>query len=343
MACFKNLSLSAQEDDTPLDQAIYSGAQNKIFGVRGKWLYKFNADTGKKEAEIRFATSVFGSSSICELGTSLYVAVTSSAKDFLDQPPFTNAVMRPERDIYKITTATMALVGPLGLGDSVIGQFPLFNASSNIYGFRNLLTTGSVITGYGNNLGVFRLDPANIPGATSGGEGGDMNSILDLDYDPIEDAIWQASPDTRDVWVTDSAFSMSGHTTPDVIATSPAYRGICFCPVNTQVYAVDGTNQVIKIDAAGAYATLPAFFTNPVWSSLFILEAAAKPVKIKFNAQDNLIYIPTFSHDTVEVLDPATDTITAIKTGFTDVFDCVFTPSKKFGVQNSSVGLREIT
>lgn len=348
MACSRNFSLSAKEDDTPLESAIYSGAQNKIFGVRGKWLYKFNAETGKKEAEIRFTTSALSPSSICEVGTSLYIGVRQSAKDLLDQTPFTNAVMRPERDIFKINAATMAVVGVLGLGDSVLGQFPPFDNQSYAYGWTSLFTVGTKIVGLGGSLGMFLVDPTNLPGGISLSTfPSQADAICDIDYDPVQGAFWTNDARSRDIWVTDSAFSLTAHTTPDTIATSPPYRGLTFCPAGTghalpKVYAVDGTSRVIKIDANVAYSTLPGFFTDPTWSSLFILEAAAKPVKIKYNAQDDKIYIPTWDHDTVEVLDPATDTITAIKTGFTDVFDCVFTPTKKFGVQNSSVALREI-
>lgn len=350
MSCSKALTLSTQEDDTPLDQAIYSGAQDKIYGVRGKWLYKFNADTGKKEAEVRFSTAVLGPTSICEIGTSLYVGVRLSAKDLLNQTPFTNAVMRPERDIFKITTATMAVVGPLGMGDSILGQFPAFNTESYGFGFGSLLRIGlTQIAGFGASLGWFVIDPTNLPGGLAGlSTTSEAQALPDIDYDITNDCIWITDATTRDVYVSKADFSLRANTTPDVVATSPPYRGLTFCPAGTghalpKVYAVTGTNEVIKINADVAYATLPGFLDNPTWSSLFVLEAAAKPVRIKYNAQDDKIYIPTWSHDTVEILDPSTDTIVAVKTGFTEAFDFVVTATgKKFAVCNASTGLQPI-
>ncbi len=350
MSCSKALTLSAQEDDTPLDQAIYSGAQDKIFGVRGKWLYKFNADTGKKESEIRFSTSVLGATSICEIGNFLYIGVRLSAKDLLGQTPGTNAVMRPERDIFKITTATIAVVGPIGMGDSTLGSFPSFDANSYVNGFGSLKSVGlTQIAGFSGDTSWFIVDPTNLPGGAGFGNTALAEVTPDIDYDPTTDCLWYNDASFRDVWVTKNGnFILGAHTTPDTIDTSPPYRGLTFCPAGTghpnpKVYAVDGTNQVIKIDADVAYSTLPGFLTNPTWTSLFVLGAAAKPIRIKYNAQDDKIYIPTWSNDTVEVLDPATDTIVAVKTGFTEPFDFVVTATgKKYAVCNAATGLQPI-
>lgn len=349
MACNTTLSLSLKEDDTPLDQAIYSSAQNKIYGVRGKWLYRFNATTGVKEAAMRFNDYAFSPTSICEFGSYLYIATTVVASDLLQQPPGTNATMRPDRDVFKIDTAAFSLVGALGLGDSVLGTLPGYDRSY-FYGFRNLLKVGSYIVGWGSDIGTFKFDPTNIPGGDYYSTfPNQSNVITDIAYDPDKSCLWVADSYSRDVWVTLLDFSDREPWTPDVIATTPAPRGLTFYPGATpKVYAVNGTNQVVKVDADVAYATLPGFLNNPTWSSLFILEAAAKPIKIKYQPNGSApypgkIFIPTWANDTVEILDPTSDTIVSIKTGFSDPIDVVFTPTKAFAVQNSGQGLKEIT
>lgn len=349
MACARSFTLNQKvEEDIPLDQAIYSATADKIYGVRGKWVYRFNATTGAKEAELRFTDLMLGESYICELGTNLYISGWRSCADLIQDPSGLNSIMRPERDVFEIDRSAFTVTGPLGLGDSLIGAFPGPGLQSYVFGYRNLFTIGSEIFGFASQSNKwFRFDPTNLAGAVFlNFNNPNSDAILDIAYDPAQSAIWTTSAASREAYVADTNYDISSNsafTTPSVFGVAPAFRGLCVSPANIKVYAVTGTGDLVKINANVAYATMPAGFSNATYSVLTILDAAATPVKIRYNAVDGLIYIPTLAHDTVEVLNPATDTIVAIKTGFVDPLDVVFTPTKKWAVQNSGKGLQEIT
>src|SRR5690349_9862974 len=82
--------------------------------------------------------------------------------------------------------------------------------------------------------------------------------------------------------------------------------GITFCPSNTNAYAVTGTTNLLKINAAAAYAGNgfgTSRFTNDFATSLIALTnstlATAHPAKIKYRQYNNRLYIPTWENDRV--------------------------------------------
>src|SRR6185436_13463756 len=128
---------------------------------------------------------------------------------------------------------------------------------------------------------------------------------------------------------------------PTPTVTLPMY-GLTVAP-GTQIYAVTKTADIVKLDGAAAVATMPANYSNATWTLLNLLPAGANPIRIKYNPYDGLIYVPNWAHDSVSVIDPATDSAVDVITGFSSPFDVVFSPVAKFAVQLSSTGLRKIT
>lgn len=319
--------------DVPLDSAIYSSNLGQIVGVRGQYLYTFNATTGAKISEKRIADDfIFAEASVAEVGSFLYVALW---RRVARPTPFASYA----GDIIRVTPATLAPTA-LGLGNSITG--------SGI-GFSNLVTDGTFLygtTGYsgqGTGSGMFQCDPLNAIATY-------VERTL-LDVRGVVDLIWDADPATTSVWRVygggPEVYGIYAPTFPAVVrnVVNPTPAFICggtIAPATHQMYCVGMNSTVLKVDIATAVASLPVNFDLCTASSLAILAASAKPCKIKYNAEDGLIYVPTWSGDTVEVLDPASDTITSIKTGFTAPHDCVFSPGHKWAVQQSAQGLKEI-
>lgn len=318
--------------DVPLDSAIYSSNLGQIVGVRGQYLYTFNANTGAKIQEKRIVDDcLFGEASITEIGAFLYVS-------FWRRVAYPNASNWPAwgGDVYRVTPATLAATA-LNLANQITGLG---------IGFANLTTDGSYLygtTGHSNTgtgSGLFQVDPTNVATYVE-------KSLLDVRQ--VVDVVWDATANV--LWMVygggPEVYGIYAPTFPALDAnvvnpTPPFICGGTIVPGTHQMYCVSVTNTVRKVDLATATALLPASFQNCTATALTILAATAKPCKIKYNAEDGLIYVPTWSGDTVEVLDPASDTITSIKTGFTAPHDCVFSPGHKWAVQQSAQGLKEI-
>lgn len=304
-----------------LDNAIYSAAQDKIYGVNGQWIFKFNASTGAREAEFRFVgDNIFGEGSIVEVGGFLYVGLwREPASDF--------------PDIYKI---------PYDFSSSTA----LGLTASGLQGYYNLDTDGTNIFFYGDagvgTVAIYAFDPSNPIGTLSSSDTGSGVGLLNqIQMDTAHNIVWYArNARSSGLGCTDGVFPLSTGSLFELSSSPPAanqWSTGCAYVGTGKLYGVNGrTNAVLKGNAPNT----PGSFG---FSVLSILQSSARPYKIRYNPHDGLVYIPTFSGDTVEVLDPATDTISAIKTGFTAPFDCVFTPAKKWALQNYRTPLKEIT
>lgn len=331
MGCSKVLSIiRADGGDTPLDGAIFSAAGAAIYGVRGQYLYKFNATTGRKESEYRFVDDVyFSDASIVEVGGLLYIGVWRAGIEEL-------GVATQNADIFQV---------PLAFGSSTrLGLASVAPGTFGLCGFTGLITDGVKIYGYWGPraMDIFSVDPTNIStfdsDSFSVGEGFNINQ---MDVDISNGVLWATGGDVSQAYCRE--VDMNGIEEAGSFTYVATMLGVCVVPgAPPSVYYVTGSRAVLKANVAQAYAAAP-FLSQFTVASTNLLQVTAKPIRIRYNPYDGLVYIPTGSGDTVEILNPATDTITAVKTGFTAPIDCVFTPTKKFAVQNSSVGLREIT
>lgn len=336
MACPASLTIEQEsEGDTPLFQAIYLSGLDKIIGIHGQWLYKFNASTGAKEAELRWAPSIINEAYICNIGNTVYVSAWRGVIENYRPFPYD----RPYRNVYAVNASTMLVTG---LIDVAINDDAPY--SPDFYqGFRNIITDGTLLYGWNGSGLYWRMNPANTATYTTFDDGDSHNSpLIDMLLETTNGLVWTTNNSTAQKAV--SAFDITNlsakcRSTPLNGPTDPNPVGITFDPVHNRIYGVQGDADVFSFDAS---AVAPPAMNNFGWTRLSILQAAATPVRIKYNSVDGLIYVPGWASDQVEVLNPSTNTITAVKTGFTAPFDVVFTPLKKFAVQNSSVGLREI-
>lgn len=346
-----------KEADTPLDQAIFSSTNNAIYGVRGKWVYRFNATTGKVEASSRWADDILGISSICDIGGTIYVCGWESLKNSQDLGDTTYPVYPDNRDIFTINPTTLAATNthlwrdafktgggsPSGYtydGYYLFGPARIMAAGSLLWG-----VSGGSDGGNGQNLNFFIIDPANAATHTninaqavlsSNGRTGPrgMDMVYDADNGRVglTQPLGYAGGSDKNIRLMNAVSGAEiNYESGNSQAAGLFLTGICYYPTADKFYAVRNTNSILKWDSP-----------TDTLTDLNLLDSSANPMRIKYNPADGLIYIPTWNHDTVAILDPATDTITTEKTGFFDPIDVVFTASKKFAVQNSGVPLREI-
>lgn len=328
-----------------LDMAIYSSSQTCIYGVRGQWVYKFNATTGAKISEFRFVKDViFAESYIVEVAGNLYISTWRNA---LESDSVQNA---PYQDIWRVNYALNSSVA-LGLNSLAVFNSYQFAALFSS-GFANLVTDGTYIYGrYGVEARyIFKLNPAIASpyGAAKLSWTVSRNKhVNDLASDTVNGVIWSTGTDVSKVAASLNTISGGGQRSSDTVIDTTL--GCCVVPGSPpQVYFVTGGQDVYGVDVASAYDAFPPTTFNAYNATSFSLpDSDTQPMRIKYNAYDGKIYVPGWVNDKVYVYTPSVGYPTAPAlsstfTGFTAPHDCVFTPSKKWAVQNSSTGLREI-
>ncbi len=321
-----------------MDQAIYHAGTNKIFGVRGQWLFQFNATTGALEATLRFAPDAIGRSCMTQIGDNLYIGLSSTT----DPIPFAFPVGSfAGRDIWQVTASTFTAVGRLGLDVNLIYSYGAFGISQ-IYGkgWINLQTDGVGLLGYNDDDGEWSLNTSFAAGYHTRSYSGPTDSV----YDAINSAVWYANPtspniDARAADMTDLADTC--HNTGNCGAVS----GIAYASDFGRVYCVRNTSELLWVSTVGIF---PAY-NNFAFGVLNTGVANANPFKLKYvpygggHPFSHKILIPNFFANSVTVWDPATNLIVSTKTGFDSPFDIVNTPTKSFAVQSGVTGLKEIT
>lgn len=329
-----------------LDQAIYESTTGKIFGVRGQWLFQFNAATGVLEQSARFAKDVTSVSTITVLGAPavLYLGTTFvPSSDILAGTPY------PDVDIYKVgasdfvTNGASASFSKLGLGakNRAYSQFTNFVAR----GWQNMVTVGSKLLGYNDGQGLWNVDPTNLPGFANSS----ALVVQDISVDTVNNVVWTASPGDPDVYAVATDFSTECND------TNGNLNGVCGVTFwkdptgitfpNGKAYAVNGTFQFWSIDATGHF---PAF-TNFTAVQKSTGRVNANPIRIKAvnnqagNAHNGKVLIPTWSDDAVVIWNPLTEAVESVQTGFTAPFDVVVCPTTNWAIQSGPVGLKQIT
>lgn len=314
----------------PLEQAIYSSTHDAIYGVRGGWVHKFNATTGALITSAVFSSDAVGPASITEIGGVIYVCSWWTLK-----VSFPTA-FRNNRDLFTIDPNTLSATNTNIWSDYQGGSDPSQDWTYGIYQITNdgtriwgLLTNGSSIA-----LSPFYVLPSNPSGLESNSQyiGGGGPSGAELIWDSTNNVAVRVGQDYGGF----ISYNMSGVFPPTMVQTvypDQQLVGVCYCASKNRYYAVDNTSILVTCDAAN-FSTIGSVNTG---------EALANPRRIKWNSVDGYIYVPGWASNSVIVIDPETNTVVATKTGFNQPWDVVFTPTKKFAVQNAPIGLREIT
>ena len=343
MACSKSLTINVEsvEGDMPLDQAIFMSGINKIIGVRGRWIYKFNSDTGELEASGRWCTGANGVASMAAIGSTLYVSgYATSIRRVTGNFPYTSDAL----EVVRFNTSSMET----DLVISDISNYAGFNYNPNTNpGFRDMISVDNylVFTTYAD---IVSVDPTDVAGTWDGFSNFQQyTSFSDISHNASLDLICQTRANNQELYWYDSSDIAGGSTNASAYSDPHPTDSSSFCACGTTMssanscgYSVEGRGNFIKHD-------LSQFGTGLIPTRrLSILDTDATPVRIKCSPLNGKIYVPCGRTDTVYVFDPVAyasdETPGTPLTGFDDPIDVVFTGSKAFAVQNGRVGLKEI-
>lgn len=352
MGCFKALTIQPALSAMPLDQAIYAAARDRIYGVRGGYIYEFNATTGALIQSFRYQAPAFGDASICydPVNDKLFCSVWRDMA--FANGGDTNYDIIVSKKLYRINPTTPMTVD---VSAEINGE-PLFpgyiGTSQQHLGPHRIIYNAGVIycATYGNtNSNLCSINVATLAVITNG-ESPSWNNGYWLDF-----CIQPAGAEPLQIWLVDPTAKVQPCADPALTYASSAYfeydatdyaapyniiYGVCWCAATGRMYGTCRKPTVLRWtpDLAGSpFTDIAALNTG---------DANATPYRIAYNPYDGLIYVPGYKSNNVVVIQPGAgatlDTIVATRTGFDSPFDVVFTPTKKWAVQQGDVPLKEI-
>lgn len=330
----------------PLDQAVYSASQDKIYGVRGGYVYEFNPTTGAKINSARYGAPAFGDASIAYDTVNDKIFCSVWREMGFANGGDTNFQIITAKKLFRIVPATLAVDASAEINGEV--GFPGYIAADEqwIGPHRLLYYSGLIYCASGGNTNS-RFCSVNVStlAVVTNGDTLPWNMGFWLDFcvqtGGAEPSIWIGWPDRRVrplklTTLTNGPSIYYDYLATDYAAPYNILYGVCYCVSNGKIYGTTRSQTVIAWtpNTVGSPFALTTINTG---------DASATPYRIAYNPYDGLIYVPGYASNNVVVIDPATDTVAATKTGFDSPFDCVFTPTKKWAVQQGGVPLREIT
>lgn len=319
------------------DAVVYN---NKIYGVSGPYVMRFDGTTGVKEATQRVAQPLRGPMSIATVGTMIYVAGW-------DDPSVNSTAAQLRKQIFPVNPTTLAIGTGFGWAqlfdetyhNTANGPKWIAGAFSKIYG--TLYSTANQSKTF-----IFFIDPLNLT---------DNSGTATTDYPeqvyPREclgfgpgafggGYIYTTSTWDLEVWRITADISTNGPfgDVRDYFSVTPHRPiGIVHSTAASKQYVVCGTENLLRIDSWATHSTGTYTVLN-----LGAVQANVAPFKIFNNSYDGKLYIPDQVNDGIIVWDTTSET-GVWKSGFAAPLGCVFTATKKWAFQQSATGLKEIT
>jgi len=326
--------------DMPLDQAVYDPVRDVIFGVRGGYIFEFDASTGLPTANrSRFASNGFRSFVCYEPITDrIFVSFAADVGGW-----DCSLTTKPALCIYKINPATLAVETTYDLGTNLLvqGGFTLCNSGGGYFGggIRNLVQFNGYIYGVASYAGAHSVFSPFRLNVTTGALEGFNGNWNDDGHCPIAvNASGYFFVSWSNTFVPfnlgllmDGTINAQGPFPSIFDPIAPPVGGFALLPTN-ELVVVSKTPNLYRVAAdlqSAAHFTLSDALATPYWCRL--------------SPYDGLVYIPTFRSNKVIVWNPGTNSEVATKTGFDSPFDMVFTPAKAWAVQQGLVSLKEIT
>lgn len=328
--CSEITPTAFREVDMPLNSASYDAARNKIYAASLGRIFRFNGSTGAREAVSRIFTPQIGDEVYCsyDLTTdSIWVPQWRSTA----QGNATTAALRNDH-LLKINPTTLAVTTDFDIGAD------LGNSSFQAVGGPRKIRTNAGL-GYITNIKVetprtdtYLYDLNNIAASWIANQNHGDSGMWEC-IDIANGTFFYANSEERQVRTCGllTLSDVDGIGNSALINTARRIYGTCWSTMNSRVYACTRTQFVHKLEIGGALSDI----------TIDLGRTNANPHNIRFNANNNRVYAPLYADDTVAIINPADDSF-VIQTGFDSPFDCVFSATKAFALQHSSVGLKEI-
>lgn len=327
-----------------LNQACYLASTDKIYGVIENYIVKFNALTGAKEAYAKVAAPLYGP---CTCVAGVGVIYVGAWADFSYNDTDHWNISYQNKGVFNVDPATLAVTNYFELDK----RYQVFEGAvyRNYFGWgagEMLIKDGylywdETFPGLHQVMRVAIADPTdstindNFKRGWTGfrPEGWCCGTRLGTDY------MWSLDGNQQQVEIFtitpppgpfDTPFDPYV-SSPDLAPYDPA--AVIYVPSADKVYAVAGTDVMLRVDALGGGLT--ALNLGAVWADV-------KPYRIRISPLNGKLYIPCQHQNVVIVWDTATETGVAKSTLIESPVDVVFTGTKAFAVQSGPVPLREI-
>lgn len=330
-----------------MDQAVFDSTDNLIIGVRGGRVFKCNATTGAVISSADYSPLAFGPSSIVwDSGLNRCFSTSWNIGHY----NFDNTKDIAVRNIYRIVPTTLAV-------DIVKDIYSMFTPGDGAMmppllpgpacGFSAMRTSGGNIYATGWDGGAatgpeevfFQISPDLTTvknfirmGSNAGSSFSPNNSMAVTGTRvfgvEVADAIYW--------WLDFSDLTYATFGLSDNLANLQGMIALEYAPIQNKIFVTDEFQFV--------YVFNPLFdplTPDPLLATINTGRSLFNGVSIRYNTNDQHLYIAGGADNVVIVMNPANNTF-VVKTGFDLPCDFVFTPAHKFAVQHGSTPLKEI-
>ena len=301
-----------------LQDAVYYDGY--VYGTEGNFVVKMDASTGEVIQREMVAAPAFSPMRIAIHGTTLYVSIWNSPIAHVD------SVDHPVTGIYPVNPTDLTVGTKLNLYDAFGHAIPNFSNGPS-----SLVSGGGMLCGVWrhalNQLTsfAFKVDPANLANYGSSAS----ERIRPCDFIGCDDTyLYIPNAYNNSVYRIEIAGVMNFdnvNIAKQVLAVEPLGDGTAYC--------VTGGTSLIYISNFGTAANSTI--------DLSTIQAGVAPMRLRFNPDTGLLYIPCQNKNGIIVYDTVGGT-GAWKSGFDSPIDCVFTGTKNWAVQSGSTNLMEI-
>lgn len=343
--CQVTLTLSPG-GDMPADGAIYHPTRNSFFVVRQGYISEYSTGLVLVQGPSRFAASINGRSSIAydSVNDRIWVGTNGDwAAGYLGDVGGANP-SKSTAGLYRIIPSSLNVEAFIdvttivavkdfsaitGVGDVLVANGKLFASFGHFTGSGSLTSPAEWL--FALNLPAYTL-------AWSGNAGTTFNNQLAHDS---SNQLWMAGDwdkfnDFFPVYGADSALPTNN---PNVHPTNAGHCAIAFSTVaGGAIYIVEMTNQQV----AKYNFTTGNLISEP---TLVGATAGGMTSRIRFNPNDNLLYIPCPAANQVIAFNPNGDTVSHIYTaGLDSPADMVFAPGGiNVALQSGPTGVKLLT
>lgn len=344
--CTTTITLSPGISDNPMDGAIYHPTRNSFFTVRAGYITEYSVSLHIVNGPVKFAPSCFGRSCIAydSVNDRIWCGTSGDWAAGYQGDPGGALPSKSPVGAYRIIPSTLATEGYI---DPTTFQLDvtsnLIQNWSAVCGVTDVLVANGKLFGTfagsghisGFIFGCFGINlPANTVAWQGGSQGVSLNAQLahDSSNQLWINGDWDLYFNDFPLYGPDAGAPTIG---PATNPTAGAHCGIVFSPVAPgAIYVVQLPNTAM----AKYNFTTGAKISEPL---LVGASLGGMTSKIRFNSNDNLIYIPCPASNQMIAFNPATDTVAAIyTTGMDSPHDVVFgTGSLRVAVQQGSSGL----
>lgn len=320
----------------PYFNACYASNVNKIFATMGPYIVRCDPLTGQREAVTKLGAPIYGDLPICYNANSGYLFVGSgrtpnkqwSDAGTVDPPLF--------KDLYRIDPTTMAII-PCNIGAWTPGflVYPFFPSDGLRGGVYALVPDGDYV------LFLYLWEGGNCQWgrihATTLALNGDFIFRWGFEHIGVGPTLaYTVDPYQREIQTYDKTLSYPFAYYDSAKASPYNPTAVTYCPTDGFPWMVCGDENLIRFD------DVTVDFAYTLFTLLGVSGPTVPPDPCRIRClSDGFLYLPCMSADGIIKFNPLTGTGVWFG-GFESPIDVFETPTDKWAVQASPIGLKKI-